>query len=190
MSLRRVLTVVGLLALTLPAWASAQGIGDTAARERKKREKAPKAAEKAKEFTNDDLAKGRPAEQKTDDSGSTTTSSPTAPDRVTSSENENGGESESPSSPTERIRPYMDALTNAQSRVTTIENQIKQLQDKLNPMSGSFIYGAGGSNNPTEEAQVREQLSQAEAQLGQARQELAAASEAVRDIRLHPPAPE
>jgi cob(I)alamin adenosyltransferase len=80
-------------------------------------------------------------------------------------------------------RPLLDAITSAQSTVSSVEARIKELGDKLNPMSGSFIFGATGSNDANEELQVREQMRQAEAQLVEARQALAAANQALQDFR-------
>jgi predicted nucleic acid-binding Zn-ribbon protein len=76
-------------------------------------------------------------------------------------------------------RPYRDAVSDAQSKVASLEARIKELGEKLNPMSGSFIYGATGSNSANEEAQVRDQLRQAEAELPEARQQLADATRAL-----------
>jgi hypothetical protein len=50
-------------------------------------------------------------------------------------------------------------------------------------MSGSFIFGATGSNDANEDLQVREEMRQAEARLVEARQALAAANQALQDFR-------
>jgi hypothetical protein len=169
----RILAGVALLALTLPGSGLAQGLGDTAARERTKRSQAGKKAE-ARVYTDGDLVEGRPPVLK--DAGGSSPSGPKA-------ESTGSTQSESPSAPpeplpSELLRPYLDALTNAKTRVAEIEAQINALSAKLNPMSGSFIYGAQGSNSANEEAQVRAQLSQMEVALTQARREMAEASEA------------
>ena len=78
-----------------------------------------------------------------------------------------------------RLRPYLDAVTQAQARVEELEARIRTLGAKVNPMSTSFIYGATGSNSANEEAQVREGLRQAEAELGEARKTLNAANGAL-----------
>jgi hypothetical protein len=173
MTVRRATIVVGLLAFVLPAVATAQGLGDAAARERAKRDAAKKASE-AKVLTNDDLDKGRPP-------GSTSTSgaSTAAPEERPA---------EAPSSPPmeDRLaneRPYVDALAAARARVSGIEQRIQDLRSKLNPMSGSFIYGASGSNSANEEAEVRDQLNQAEAELNAARQAAVAADQALQDFK-------
>jgi hypothetical protein len=173
MTVRRVATVLGLLALVLPAVSTAQGIGDVAARERAKRAAAKKASE-AKVLTNDDLNAGRPP-------GSTSTSgaSTAAPEERPA---------DAPSSPPmeDRLaneRPYLDAIQAAQTRASEIEQRIQDLRSKLNPMSGSFIYGASGSNSANEEAEVRDQLNQAEGELNAARQAVVTANQALQDFK-------
>jgi len=182
MTVRRVTTVLGLLALVLPAVSTAQGLGDAAARERAKRDAAKKAAE-AKVFTNQDLDAGRPPG--TAPTSGQAASAPASEERP----------AEAPSSPPmeDRLaaeRPYLDAIQAAQTRVSEIEQRIQDLRSKLNPMSGSFIYGATGSNSANEEAEVREQLNQAEGELNAARQTAVAANQALADFkRGRPSAP-
>lgn len=173
MTVRRATIILGLLAFVLPAVATAQGLGDVAARERAKRTAAKKASE-TKVLTNDDLDKGRPP-------GSTSTSgaSTAAPE---------ASPAEAPTSPPmeDRLaaeRPYLDAIQASQTRVSEIEQRIQDLRSKLNPMSGSFIYGASGSNSANEEAEVRDQLNQAEAELNAARQAVVAANQALQDFK-------
>jgi hypothetical protein len=176
MSVRRTSAVLGLLALALPAWAAAQGLGDTAAREREKRAKqAREQKAEAQVFTNDDLAAGRPPGATPSDAPSGSAPAPEAtrgeepasaePDRLT------------------QERPYIEAIRSAQEHVAATEARIRGLSEKLNPMSGSFIYGAQGSNSANEEAQVRQGLREAEAQLLEAREGLAAASQGLEDFR-------
>jgi hypothetical protein len=177
MTARHATIVLGLLAFALPAVAAAQGLGDAAARARAKREAAEKKSE-AKVFTNDDLEKGRPPESA---STSTSTSRASAP-----TQDENPSEDSSSSPMEDRLaneRPYLDALQAAQTRVAQIEQRIQGLRSKLNPMSGSFIYGATGSNSATEEAEVREQLTQAEGELSAARQAVVQANQALQDFK-------
>jgi predicted nucleic acid-binding Zn-ribbon protein len=50
-------------------------------------------------------------------------------------------------------------------------------------MSGSFIYGASGSNSANEEAEVRDQLNQAEGELNAARQAVVTANQALQDFK-------
>jgi chromosome segregation ATPase len=171
MIVRRVAIVLGLVAFVLPAVSVAQGLGDVAARERAKREAAKKASD-AKVITNDDLDKARPP-------GSASPSGTSVSGRE-----ERPAEDSSPPPIEDRLaneRPYLDALQAAKTRVSQIEQKIQNLRSKLNPMSGSFIYGATGSNSAEEEAQVREQLTQAEAELNEARQTVVAANQALQD---------
>jgi len=63
------------------------------------------------------------------------------------------------------------------------EAQVRELSDKLNPMSVSYIYGAGGSNDANEELRVREELRQAESGLLAARQGVEAANRNLEDFR-------
>jgi hypothetical protein len=161
-----------LLALVLPGLAAAQGMGDVAAREKARREK-QEAAKKAPVLTNQDLDKGRPA------------GAPPAGEGASSSPSEGGGDA--PASPPieDRFaaeRAYIDAVQAARGRVAALESRIQELQAKLNPMSGSFIYGATGSNSANEEAQVRSDLTQAESDLSGARQALVEANQALEDV--------
>ena len=176
MTAGRALTILGLLALVLPRVTAAQGLGDTAAREREKRTKqAQEKKAEAKVFTNDDLSAGRPPGAPAP--GATDASSP-AP------ETSAGGEPApvEPDRLTEE-KPYIEAVRSAQEQVASTEARIRELSEKLNPMSGSFIYGSQGSNSANEEAQVREGLREAEARLIEARQALASANQGIQDFR-------
>lgn len=184
MKARRALVAAGIAGLLLAASASAQGIGDTAAREKARRQAAKQQAKKpepAKVFTNDDLAEGRPPGQKTDEGGAASSggldesqpqgaSPPAQPI--------SGGET-----PAGQERPLLDAVSAAQARVTSAQTKVQQLADKLNPMSVSYIYGAGGSNDANEELRVRAEMRDAENELQQARQDLAQANRALQDSR-------
>ncbi len=179
MTVLRVATVLGLLALFLPGGGAAQGLGDAATRERARREK-EEAKKKAPVLTNEDLDKGRPPKSGPSTGAVTTPSA--AGSGVTPAE------SPPPESPPledrfAQERPHLDAVQQAQTRVSQTESRIQELQAKLNPMSTLFIYGSRGSNSPAEEAAVREQLTQAETELTQARQDLAAANQALQSAR-------
>jgi molecular chaperone GrpE (heat shock protein) len=50
-------------------------------------------------------------------------------------------------------------------------------------MSGSFIYGATGSNDANEELRVRAEMREAEAQLAETRDALVKATQAYEDLR-------
>ncbi len=176
----RVATIVGLLAVALPGSGVAQGLGDAAARERARREKLEQ-TKKAPVLTNEDLDKGRPPGTAAEgassaaESGEAPRESPPVEDRFAAE------------------RPYLDALKEAQTRASQLESRIQELGAKLNPMSGSFIYGATGSNSANEEAEVREQLRQAESELTEARQAVQTANQALQEFRQGrsaPPAPQ
>ncbi len=175
MTLRRVATVLALLAV-LPAFAAAQGLGDAAAREKAKRQAGKKA--EAKVFTNDDLAQGRPPGTSAQEgAGSSSTSSPPA-----GASPEAGASEASPEGRTDE-QAHLDAVNAARARVAEIESRIKELQAKLNPMSTTFIYGDFnvGGDKVAEEAAVKAELAQAEAQRGDARQAVAQASQAAQE---------
>jgi hypothetical protein len=176
MTLHRATSLGFVLALLLPAAGAAQGLGDTAARERARREAAKKPVP-AKTFTNEDLEEGRPPGQATPageavpappvEAGAASAAETSEPDRVT------------------QEKPYMDAVMDARSALTAAEARVQELQDRLNPMSVNFVFGAATSGDQTgEAARVREELQQAEAQLGQARQALAQANQALEDFRM------
>ena len=196
MSARRAAIALVGLSLAVPGWSLAQGIGDTAAKQRAARERArqqesARKAEPSRVFTNDDLAAGRPPGQAGGSEGSAPAEGSTAPAegaRVT------GGESGSEAAlPSQRLRAELDAASSAKARVAGLEARVREVGAKLNPMSTSFIYGAGGSGSANEEAEVRSELRQLEADLGEARQELARATEALEDASRRqsvPPPPE
>ncbi len=169
MNVLRAAAAIGLVGLVAAAPSAAQGLGDLAARERSKRAaEAKKKKEPAKSFTNEDLEAGRPPGTKPAEGGA---SEPATP-----------GGSEAPTpppveAPLERERPYLDAVTSAQQALTAAETRVKAISDKLNPMSVSYIYGAGGSNDANEELRVRAELTQAEGELQAARQALATANQ-------------
>jgi hypothetical protein len=173
---RRTSIVLGLLALVLPAGVAAQGLGDTAAREREKRARqAQEQKTEAKVFTNDDLDAGRPPDATASDASAAAAPAPEAA----------GGGEQAPEEP-DRLaeeRPYIEAIRSAQEQVASTEARIRELSEKLNPMSGSFIYGFQGSNSANEEAQVRQGLREAEAQLLEARQALTSANQSIQDFR-------
>jgi hypothetical protein len=164
----RAASAICLVGLVAAAPSAAQGLGDLAARERSKRAaEAKQKKEPAKSFTNEDLEAGRPPGAKPAE-GAGESPAPTA------------GEAPAPApveAPLERERPYLDAVSSAQQALTAAETRVKAISDKLNPMSVSYIYGAGGSNDANEELRVRAELTQAESELQAARQALATANQ-------------
>jgi hypothetical protein len=178
MSAFRIAVVTGLLGFWLVAPTSAQGLGDTAAREKAKRAaKAEAKKEPGKTFTNSDLDQGRPPGAKPESGGA---------EAAPASAEEGPVPAHSPAAAEDRVtqeRSYLDAITAAQQGVTAAETKVRQLSEKLNPMSLSYIYGAGGSNDANEELRVREELRQAESQLQAARQAVVTATQNLQGFR-------
>jgi chromosome segregation ATPase len=176
---------VALVALGLPGVVAAQGLGDTAARERERREKEKQAkqGEAAPVYTDHDLDAIRPPDADDDSEED---------DDATASRSSGGsGREERPSRPGARIpgrddplRPYQDELSNAQAEVDRIEDRMRELSGKLNPMSRDYIYGAAQSVDAAgEELRIKAELNELEGRLIEARQELAAATESMQAAR-------
>ena len=170
--------VLGLLVFALPAWTGAQGLGAVAAREKSKRSAAG-AKPGARSFDNADLDRGRrPGTTAGGGEGAAGTQSATA------GESGSGALSEPEPDRNAQEKPLLDAISAAQEGVAAVEARIRELSDKLNPMSITFIYGAAQSGDAAgEEARTRQELSEAQTDLLQARQALAAAQEALRESR-------
>jgi len=167
----RTLAALAVLVLVFPCWCAGQGLGGAAAREKSRRAAAEKKGD-PKSFTNVDLEKGRPP-----GAASGTTAAPAAGDAA-------GGEATAPIEDRNfEEKSLLDAISAAQESVSAVEERIRMLSDKLNPMSGSFIYGAGGSNSVAEEQQTRQQLTESQSELLQARQAVAQAQQALREHR-------
>jgi hypothetical protein len=185
-------SLVALLALLVPALAAAQGLGDAAAREKQKRQATP-AKTKAKVLTNDDLKKEGDDKTKTDASGSATGASPTLESPASSGGGQadrerargtDGGEGGSGDSRQAAIQQAQTRVDSARQAVVEAEGRVKELGDKLNPMSPSFVYAQPNAGDAAgEEARTREALRNAEAQLDGARQALVAANRDLEDVR-------
>jgi hypothetical protein len=184
-------SLVALLALLVPALAAAQGLGDAAAREKQKRQATPAKA-KAKVLTNDDLKKEEDDKTKTDGaSGSATGASPTLEPAAASGGGQADRERQRGTDAGEGGDSRQAAVQQAQARVDSArqavveaEARVKELGDKLNPMSPSFVYAQPNAANAAgEEARTREELRNAEAQLDGARQALVAANRDLEDVR-------
>jgi hypothetical protein len=178
---RRVAIALAVAAF-LVGTASAQGLGNVAAREKAKRAESKAKKPEAKVFTNTELEEGRPPGWKPDASAGESASSETSPESATSTESTQP-RTLTTSERAEQERSYLEAISEAQQGVTAAEGRVRQLQEKLNPMSVAYIYGAGGSNDANEELRVRQELSQAEAQLQSARQQLGTANKGLQDFR-------
>jgi len=181
--LRRLLPV--LVALLVPGLASAQGLGDAAAREKQKRKANPNAG-KARTITNDDLKKDEDGKTKSDSGNSgasptldTSASGSSQAQREMSRSTEGGGDSQP--SAVDRAQAQVDS---ARSTVVAAEARVKELSDKLNPMSPSFVYGQPNAADATgEEIRTREALKGAEADLDAARASLVKANRDLEDVR-------
>jgi len=181
--LRRLLPV--LVALLVPGLASAQGLGDAAAREKQKRKANPNAG-KARTITNDDLKKDEDGKTKSDSGNSgasptldTSASGSSQAQRETSRSTEGGGDSQP--SAVDRAQAQVDS---ARSTVVAAEARVKELSDKLNPMSPSFVYGQPNAADATgEEMRTREALKSAQIELDGARANLVKANRDLEDVR-------
>ncbi len=167
-----------LLALLLPALGLAQGLGDLAALERQKRQ-ARGPAGTPRILTNDDLPKRDPGSTPAESAG---------PSSETLSEAERSRrqrEKEQGTPPAARAVAQAQADADAaRDAVVAAEARLKELQDKLNPMSPSFIYGVTQTAGAVgEEMRTRDELRQAEGELAAARAALVRANEALEDAR-------
>lgn len=170
--------VLCALVLALPAWTGAQGLGAVAARENSKRSAAG-AKPGARSFDNADLDKGRPP-------GTTAGGGEGASGTQSGAAGETGSSAASEPEPDRNAqeKPLLDAISAAQEGVAAVEARIRELSDKLNPMSITYIYGSAQSGDAAgEEARTRQELSEAQTDLLQARQALAVAQEALREAR-------
>ena len=171
---RDVALVAAILVLGIPGLAAAQGLGETASKERERREKESqeKGKESAPAYTNHDLDAIRPPGAKSDsedDSGDDAASSSASPRRE-----------ERPSRPSGRVRgrddpdrQRRDEVSGAQAEVDGIEARIRELNGKLNPMSRDYVYGeARNVDAANEELRIRAELSELEDDLRRARQDL------------------
>jgi hypothetical protein len=174
--------------LALPALCAAQGLGDVAARAREERQSKATSGQTSEgpTYSNDDL---EGLAEKTNEDSAGTVSTPAAAGGSSSGDPGGGGATRSPE-PTRaaREKPFEDRVSEAQARVQALEASVEELQQRLNPMSTTYVYagtgGPTGGSQADEEQRVRQQLAAAEQQLGQARQQLSAAQGALDDARL------
>jgi chromosome segregation ATPase len=183
---------LALALLLIPPALCAQSLGDAAARERQKREKET-GKKPPRSYTNADLRKEEP--KKDGDKEGQAAAENAAKEaqrerdeRVIEAERTAEESSSSPQGGGARVAQAQAQLDAAQSAVDGIEARIRDLRDKLNPMSGTFIYGPGGSGMPNEEQQIRQDLKDAETQLADVRKALADATQALQDARQGRPA--
>lgn len=166
MSFWRIVLTLAVAALLLPALSAAQGLGDVAARAREDRQQRAKKPQPVRTFTNDDLPERDPSEASDE-------ASPGDEDR--SRPDDSGSSSREP----ESSGPDEEELDRARNRVLRLEATVDELEQKLNPMSTTYIYGGTGGPvggvQADEEQAVRRQLDAAQQQLEQARDSLAEA---------------
>ncbi len=179
---RRFVLAWAIAILSLPAAVAAQGLGDTAARERVRRESESQdtKADTRPVYTNNDLKVYRPAggEDDVDDESN----GDEGDDGDTAAEREARAEEQRSRSRvrgrTDPNRAQRDEAGRAQSEVDQIEARIRRLNGRLNPMSRDYIYGQARSvDAANEEIQVRQELSELEERLRDARRDLAEASD-------------
>ncbi len=165
--------------LSLPAAVAAQGLGDTAARERVRRESESKdtKADPRPVYTNNDLKVYRPAGDEDDeDDGDDGDDGDTAAEREGRAEKQRSRARVR--GRTDPNRAQRDEASRAQSEVDQIEARIRQLNGKLNPMSRDYVYGQAQSvDAANEEIQIRQELSQLEGRLRDARDDLTEAND-------------
>jgi DNA repair exonuclease SbcCD ATPase subunit len=156
-----------VLLLLAPGLASAQGLGDAAKREQKKRQTTQ--AKEPRVYDNDDLQPpGTAKKDKDKDSAGAGGNGSAA---VSQEPYDTSREDAEAAAARERQEHARTALATAEESLARLEARVKSLQDQLNPMSPSFIYGASaGMSAPGAEMRVREELRNAEAQLPDARQ--------------------
>jgi hypothetical protein len=171
------------LVLALPGLALAQGLGDAAAREKQKRQAAPK-SKTTRVITNDDLRKDEP-DKKAEGQGASpaleSASSASNYQAERESRSNTASESDSRQQALDQAQAQVDS---ARSAVVAAEARVKELGDKLNPMSPSFIYGQAQTGDAAgEEMRTREALRAAEAELAGAREGLIQANKNFEDVR-------
>jgi len=176
------------LVLALPGLALAQGLGDAAAREKQKRQAAPK-SKTTRVITNDDLRKDEPDKDKKAEgqgaspaleSGSSAASS-SSHQAERESRSGAAGEGDARQQELDQAQAQIDS---ARSAVVAAEARVKELGDKLNPMSPSFIYGQAQTGDAAgEELRTREALRAADAELAGAREALVQANKNFENVR-------
>ena len=192
MSLRGASLAVAAMALGLPVASAAQGIGDAAARARQERaSRAPE--EKTTEprsYSNDDL-EGLAEKTNEDSEGTVSTTGDVSPSAAGPRAPTRSGGATREEERAGHLEPFEDAVTQAQGRVQTLEATVEDLQQRLNPMSTTYVYGgtAGpvGASQADEERRVRQELAAAERELEQAREAVTAAEAALAGARRQRP---
>jgi hypothetical protein len=171
------------LVLALPGLALAQGLGDAAAREKQKRQTTPK-SKTTRVITNDDLRKDEP-DKKAEGQGASPAAESASSSSSSQAERESRSHTASESDSRQQAIDQAQAqVESARSAVIAAEARVKELGDKLNPMSPSFIYGQAQTGDAAgEEMRTREALRAAEAELTGAREGLVQANKNLEDVR-------
>lgn len=172
------------LVLALPGLALAQGLGDAAAREKQKRQGAPK-SKTTRVITNDDLRKDEPDKKSETGQGASPALESGSSSSSSQAERESRSHTASEGDSREQALDQAQAqVDSARSAVVAAEARVKELGDKLNPMSPSFIYGQAQTGDAAgEEMRTREALRAAEAELAGAREGLIQANKNFEDVR-------
>ena len=195
MILRTLLLACALLVLGWPGALEAQGLGDFADRERARRTSEAK-DEKAEPavYTDHDLKAYRPPDADDDDDDEGDDGSGGG-GRDSDSEDEDEEDEEDPVEAerrradrqrvrgrTDPNRAQRDDASRAQAEVDQLQARIRTLNGKLNPMSRDYIYGQAQSvDAANQEIQIRQELTQLEGALTDARQDLVEAKSELSD---------
>lgn len=170
---RRLLAFLVVFPL-LTGLASAQGLGDAAARERQKRQ-----AERGKHprvYDNQDLDEGKPAKKP----GATTEEAEPAPPVEAPDEDDRRAIDADHA----RVVEAEAQLKAAEDNLAALQARKQALEDKLNPMSRTFIYGAAASiDAPGEEMRTKEELQKIAGELPEAQKAVDQARKALDDAR-------
>jgi hypothetical protein len=165
-------SLVALAALALAAGASAQGIGDVAARERAKRQAASTSTEK-RAFDNVDLEQGRPPGAKSD--------APADKPQPAQEPAEGASPEEAMRA---RVQAAEEAVQAAEKEVVRLEGRQQEILDMLNPMSVKYVYGQARSMDATaEEQRLKDELAALPARIEAAKKAVIDAQRAVADAR-------
>jgi hypothetical protein len=171
-----------LIVVLLPGLVAAQGLGDAAAKEKQKRKAAPKTNTRV--ITNDDL-KSEEAKTKSEaGQGASPVAEPTPSPSSSQAQREAPRSEGEADSQQKAVEQAGERVESARSAVVAAEARVKELGDKLNPMSPSFIYAQAQAGDAAgEEIRTREALKGAEAELASARDALVRANQDLEDVR-------
>ena len=180
--IRRSLLV--LIVVSVPGLVCAQGLGDVAAKEKQKRQAAPKTKTPRHHERRPEDGRGQQVEVRDDERR-------LADDGAHADGQQQSGTARGAAAPraapirsSRRSRRRRTQVDSARSAVVAAEAHVKELGDKLNPMSPSFIYAQGQTGDAAgEEIRTREALKGAEAQLASARDALVVANRDFEDVR-------